>query len=211
MRALLYIPRRMRTHLFLTIGLLTLFSPIAPSYAQSTDPFQSVALGVDVNLVTLAGPGIGAGVSGRYKHFGFGAYAATQGVNGIAQRLSFSEVGPQTTTGLPMLVNVRLRYHLFERPTGPYAAVDVGGEMWSLQSGEERASIVNAFVVPKLGFQWFPFQKDFRAKVFGGLFLGISVGAIFIVAENRTQTLPDGPTTLRPILFNPELFVGWWW
>ncbi len=83
--------------------------------------------------------------------------------------------------------------------------------MWTLDNGVERASILNGFVVPKLGFQWFPCQKDFGAKAWAGLFVGVSVGAIFIIAPTRTRTLATAKSTLRPILFNPELFVGFWW
>jgi hypothetical protein len=183
----------------------------ATAGAQTSEPFQTIALGVDVNLVPFIGPGVGAGISGRYKHFGFGAYAATQGISGLAQRLSFEEVGASTSTSLPLLVNVRFRYHLLEGPTGPYAAVDLGGELWSLRSGEQHATMANGFVVPKLGFQWFPFQNVFRTKIYGGLFLGLLVGAIFIITDSRSRMLSDGTTTLRPILFNPELFLGWWW
>jgi hypothetical protein len=173
--------------------------------------FDRPALGFDINLVPLIGPGFGAGFSGRYRHFGFGAYAATQGIAGLAQRLSFAEVGANTTTSLPILVNVRLRYHLLDGLTGPYGAVDLGGEMWTLDNGEERSTILNGFVVPKLGFQWFPFQNNFGSKAWAGFFLGASVGAIFIIAPTRTRILADGQSTLRPILFNPELFIGFWW
>jgi hypothetical protein len=172
---------------------------------------SNLHLGVDVNLVPVAGPGFGVGGSGRWKSFGFGLYASSQRISGLAQRVSFEAVSG-ATTHLKLLISARFRYHPLETLTGPYLALDVGAEEWSVSSGGASASIVNGLVTPKLGFQWFPFEPGGSVRNGRGFWLGASLGAIFIIVPERFRQLPDGSSArLREVIVNPELFVGWWW
>jgi hypothetical protein len=188
----------------------TLLALVLSQAVVDTAPSDRLHLGVDLNVVPFFGPGVGLGGSGRFRHFGFGLYVSSQRIAGLAQTVSFSQV-TDASTDLRVLVSGRVRYHPFATLSGPYLALDFGAEEWVVSSGGEQRSIVSGLVTPKLGAQWFPFEKS-AARWTNGLWLGASVGTIFIITpETRAVLSTGGSATVRDVIITPELFVGWWW
>lgn len=185
---------------FLTAAVLLL--PLL-SFAQ--DSSRSVKIGAETRVTSY----LQGGYEGQLfftlprAHLSMGIGVGGQNVAGRAKELLFTSSNPSNLNiRLPWLGAVTVRYHLSPSLEGFYGELSLGGEQFRIRSGEETQRNYNGFVVPGVGYRWFPKGKT-------GFYVNPKMGGIFTFAREPERIINGTAYRLRPFFPSPGLSLGW--
>ncbi len=126
-----------------------------------------------------------------------------QNVAGRAKELLFTSSNYNNLAiRLPWLAAGTVRYHLSPSLEGFYGEVSVGGEQFRVRSGQQTQRVHNGFVVPGVGYRWFPWGKT-------SFYVNPKIGGIFTFAREPERTINETTYRLRPFFPSPGLSLGW--
>ena len=186
------------------ILLLLLFSWFCiPSYSQ--DDRREAKFSIETRITNY----FQGGYEGQFflvlpnSRWSIGLGVAGQDVDGTARDLLFDGSGLDALDiRLTWLVSGLVRYHFTGSLEGFYAELSVGGEEFRVDRDGESQFIHNGFVVPLVGYRWFPWNSD-------GFFVNPKFGGIFTFARDSERTIGDSTYELRPFFPSPGLSIGW--
>lgn len=139
----------------------------------------------------------------KNSRFSLGLAVAGQNVTGAAKDLLFTSSNiDNLSIRLPWLVGFQTRYHFSKHMEGFFAELSVGGEEFRVTAGDRTESIYNGFVVPSIGYIWYPWQRN-------KFYVMPKVGGIFTFARAEERTLNGTTYELRPFFPSPGLSIGW--
>lgn len=174
-----------------------------PGFAQDSPE------GVKVSLETRITNYLQGGYEGQLfftlprARLSVGVGVAGQNVAGRAKELLFTSSNyDYLDIRLPWLAAGTVRYHLSPSLEGFYGEVSIGGEQFRVRSGQQTQRIYNGFVVPGVGYRWFPRGKK-------GFYVNLKLGGIFTFAREPERTINETTYRLRPFFPSPGLSLGW--
>lgn len=163
---------------------------------------EGASLFAEVYPIFLFSGGFGANIGYGTGHWEFGATYI--GVPNLMDAwrdwfLAGAEgVSIKQNTGLEVFAN----YFIRPDRQGFYVGVIGGPEWYDIQdnSSEAREMLVRAYVVPRFGVRWFPFQPYF--------YVDTSIGPSFNVSGSEERKLGSTSYSVRPFLILPFIQIG---
>lgn len=189
----------------LAVQCFFLAAVLLPLLSLAQDPARGIKLSLETRITNY----LQGGYEGQLfltlpaARISVGLGVAGQNVTGRAKELLFTGSSlDRLDIRLPWLVSGLIRYHLSPSLEGFYGELSIGGEEFRVRSGEETQRNYNGFIVPTVGYRWFPWGKD-------DFYVNPKVGGIFTFARGPERTINGATYQLRPFFPSPGLSLGW--